>query len=283
MRLYVAGALWLSVAFAAEQKVDKAALEAWVRHLFLWGAPVSVSVGDPQPAEIPGFFDVKVVASAGQARQQETFLVSADGRHIIRGTVYDVARNPFEGDLAKITTEGQPVVGPADAPVNLVIFSDLQCSYCAQAAKVLRGQILPAYPKDLRVVFKDMPLESIHPWARSAAVLGRCIQRQKPSAFWEFHDWIFGVQSEITPENLRAKVEEFAKSRGLDADGLATCAVAGPAAAEVEKSLAEARALRVDSTPTMFINGRRVVGSVAPEQLKNAIEHERDYARKQAR
>jgi protein-disulfide isomerase len=282
MRLYVAAVLWVGAALATEQKMDKAALEAWVRHLFLWGTSITVSVGDPRPSEIPGFLDVTVTASAGQARQQETFLVSSDGRHIIRGTVFDIARNPFARDLARITTAGQPTLGPPDAPVHLVIFSDLQCSYCAQTAKTLR-QLVPAYAKDMQLVFKDMPLESVHPWARSAAVLGRCIQQQKPPAFWEFHDWIFGVQPEITPENLRDRVAEFAKSHALDDKELFACAAAGSAAVEVEKSIAEARALGVNSTPTMFINGRRLVGSVAPERLKEAIEHERDYARKQAK
>jgi protein-disulfide isomerase len=281
MRFCVAAALWLSAAFAAEQKIDKAALEAWVRHLFLWGPHITVSVAEPKAAEIPGFFDVTVTGSSGPARQQETFLVSADGRQVIRGTLYNVARNPFAGDLAKITAEGAPSVGPADAPVRLVIFSDLQCSYCAQAAKVLRAQIVPAYPNDLRLVFKDMPLDQIHPWARTAAILGRCIQRQKPAAFWEYHDWIFGLQGEITPENVRAKVLEFASGRGLDTAELERCADAPATAAEVEKSAAEARALGVNSTPTMFINGRRVVGNVAPEQLRAVIEHERDYARRQ--
>jgi protein-disulfide isomerase len=269
----------VSAAFAAQHKFDKAGLETWVRHLFLWGPQITVTVADPRPADVPGFYDVSVTASAGQARQEETFLVSLDGRRVIRGTVYDPARNPFASDLAKITTDGAPAVGPADAPVQLVIFSDLQCSYCAQAAKVLREQVLPAYAKDLRVVFKDMPLDAIHPWARPAAALGRCLQRQKPAAFWEYHDWMFATQQEIKPETLRAKVMEFAGKRGLDTAELERCADMPETGAAVEKSAAEARALGVNSTPTMFINGRRVVGSVGADQLRQVIDHEREYAR----
>jgi protein-disulfide isomerase len=282
MRFLVA-ALLLSGALTGQYKFDKQALETWVRHLFLWGPQISVSIGEPRPAEIPGFYDVAVVATAGQARQEEKLLVSLDGRRVIRGTVYDVSRSPFAGDLAKFRTDGAASVGPADAPVQLVIFSDLQCSYCAQAAEVLRQKIIPAYPKELRVVFKDMPLDQIHPWARQAAVLGRCILRQKADAFWAYHDWIFSIQAQITPENLRAKVAEFAKSNGLDPEGLNRCADSPSVAAEVEKSVNEARALGLNSTPTMFVNGRRVVGMVAPDQLQKVIEHERDYARMQAR
>lgn len=283
MRHFVAAALLAGAALAAQHKFDKAALEAWVRHLFLWGPQISVAIADPKPAEVAGFYDVTVTATAGQARQEETFLVSLDGKRVIRGTVYDTARNPFTADLAKINTAGAATIGPPEAPVQLVIFSDLQCSYCAQAAKIIREQVQPAYPNDLRVVFKDMPLDAIHPWARPAAVLGRCILRQKPAAFWEYHDWIFAGQQNLTTDNLRAKVVEWAKEREIDTAELARCADAPEAGTEVARSYAEALALGVNSTPTMFVNGRRVVGSVAADQLKKIIEHERDYARKQAR
>ena len=281
MRGWLAALLCLSAAFA-QYRFDKAALETWVRHLFLWGPQISVEVGDPRPAEIPGFYDVTVTASAGQARQSESFLVSLDGRRIIRGTVYDTAKNPFAREVAKISTTGAATLGPPDAPVRLAIFSDLQCGYCAQAAKTLRA-VLPSYPKDVQLVFKDMPLDQIHPWARPAAVLGRCILRQKPAAFWEYHDWIFETQSQITPENLRGKVVEFAARRGLNPVALGTCVDSPEVAAEVERSVAEARALDVTSTPTMFVNGRRGVGNVGAELLQKVLEYERDHVRKQAR
>ena len=69
----------------------------------------------------------------------------------------------------------------------------------------------------MRVYFKDMPLEQIHPWAKPAAIAGRCIFKQNPAAFWEYHDWIYEHQSEMNAENLRAKIMEFAQGKEIDA------------------------------------------------------------------
>ena len=78
---------------------------------------------------------------------------------------------------------------------------------------MLRENLLKTYPKEVRLYFKDFPIDQIHPWARPAAIAGRCVFRQNPQAFWDYHDWIFDKQAEITPENLRAKVMEWAAAK----------------------------------------------------------------------
>jgi protein-disulfide isomerase len=203
--------------------------------------------------------------------------VSNDGKKILRGTVYDVAVNPFAADAEKIVTDLQPSFGTPGAPVVAVVYSDFQCGFCKEEAKSVRQNIPAAFPKDVRVYFKDFPLEAIHPWAKPAAMAGRCIFRQKPAAFWDYHDWIFEKQGEITPENLKEKVLEFGGTKGLDAAQLGTCIDTKATEAEVNKSIAEARVLGVNSTPTMFVNGRRVVGNVSWPQIKQIIEHEIEY------
>jgi protein-disulfide isomerase len=261
---------------------DKATMEDYVRHLFVWGPQIQVKVADPKPAEIPGFKEVAVVASYQQATQSETFFVSNDGRKIVRGTVYDISKNPFQADAEKIKTDVQPSFGPADAPVTAVVYSDFQCTYCKEEAKAIRQNIPGAFPKEVRVYFKDFPLESIHPWAKTAAVAGRCIFRQQPDAFWAYHDWIFEHQADINPENLKAKVLEFAKPKGIEGTQLGACIDMRATEAEVNQSAAEARALGVNSTPTMFVNGRRLVGNVAWPQIKQIIEHEIEYKKTHA-
>ena len=84
-------------------RLKKATMEQYVRHLFVWGPQIQVNVADPKPsAELPGFKEVIVTASAGQASQQETFLVSNDGKRIIRGAVYDVAKNPVRSGQEQV-------------------------------------------------------------------------------------------------------------------------------------------------------------------------------------
>ena len=261
---------------------DRAALEQWVRHLFVWGPHIDVKVSEPAPAPLPGFKQVSVVASAGNASQEEIFYVSADGRKLIRGSVYDIGTNPFEADARRIATERQPSFGPADAPVVLVVYSDFQCTYCRQEAQILRQQLAKEYPKQVRVHFKDFPLDPIHPWARPAAIAGRCIYRQQPAAFWDYHDWIFEKQPSITVENLKQNLQEFAKTNGLDATRLNACLDGKATESEVNESMADARALGVNSTPTVFVNGRRLAGSVPWANLKQVIDHEIAYAGKNA-
>ncbi|MDP9055250.1 MAG: thioredoxin domain-containing protein [Acidobacteriota bacterium] len=258
-------------------QINKAKLEAYLRHLFVWPAAIGMEIADPRPGPLPGFYEVKVRGSQGNASQEETFYVSKDGQKIIRGNVFDIGQNPFKRDLEKINTEFQPSVGTPGAPVVLVEFSDFECPYCREQAKMLHDNLLAAYPKEVRLYFVDFPLESLHPWATSAAMMGRCIFHQNAPAFWDYHDWIFQHQEEINPENLKAKVLDFAKTKGLDASQLSKCIDSRATEDEVGKSSAEAKALEINSTPTIFVNGRRMVGTLQWQDLKRVIDFEIEY------
>ena len=257
--------------------LDKATLEAYVRHLFVWGTPIQVKIDDPKPSQAPGFFEMKVTATAGAAVQEETFYVSKDGQKILRGLVFDVTNNPFKTELDKLKTQFEPSFGTPGATVVLVVFSDFQCPYCRDEAKMLRDNLLSAYPKQVRVYFKDFPLDQIHPWARMAAIAGRCFFRQNPASFWEYHDWIFDKQAEITPENLKAKVLEFAASKKLDTLQIGRCMETRSTEADINRTSAEARALGVNSLPTLFINGRRIAAQIAWPNLRQIIDFEIEY------
>jgi len=270
----------LPVARPADTKksaLDKATLEAYVRHLSVWGPQIKVEIGDPKPSPLPGMLEVNVHASAGNASQDQLFYVSKDGQKMVLGNVYDVKENPFKADLDKLKTDLQPSFGTPGAPVVLVLFSDFQCPFCKEEAKVLRTNLLSTYPKQVRLYFKDMPLDQIHPWAKAAAIAGRCVFKQSPTAFWDYHDWIYEHQGEITKENLREKVLEFAKGKQLDALQLGRCMDTRATEAEVDKSVNEAHELHVASTPTLFVNGRRLPSQVAWPDLRMIIDQEIEY------
>lgn len=286
MRFYTlpcAALLWC-VSCAVAQKpatpnaFDKPTMEQYVRHLYVWGPQISVSVSDPKPStDLPGFKEVVVTGNAGQASQEETFYISNDGKRIIRGAVYNIATNPFESDKAKLKTDLQPSFGEPGAPVVIVMFSDFQCSFCKEEAKIIRQNVASTFPTQVRVYFKDFPLEPIHPWAKPAAIAGRCVFRQKPAAFWDYHDWIFAHQDEISPENLKEKVAEWTKTKGIEPIQFAACIDNKATEPEVDKSQAEGKALGINSTPTLFVNGRRLVGNLPWPQLKQIIDHEIEY------
>jgi len=257
--------------------IDKPKLEAYIRHLFVWPPPIEVTIGDPQPGPMPGFYEVVIRGSQGEQSQSETFYVSADGQKIIRGNVFDIAQNPFKSDLAKIKTDYQPSMGTPGAPVVLVEFSDFECPYCRGQAKMLRENLLATYPKEVRLYFLDYPLESLHPWAKAAAMTGRCIFHQNASAFWDYHDWIFENQDKITPDNLKDTVLEFAKGKGIDGGQLSTCIDSRATEDEVNKTKAEGKSLDVNSTPTLFVNGRPMIGTLQWPELKRVIDYEIGY------
>jgi protein-disulfide isomerase len=262
---------------ADKPQIDKVKLEAYIRHLFVWPPPIEIAIGDPEPGPMPGFYEVKIRGSQGNAFQEETFYVSKDGQKIIRGTVFDIAQNPFKPELAKLKTEFQPSIGTPGAPVVLVEFSDFECPFCREQAKMLRANLLTAYPKEVRLYYLDFPLETLHPWAKAAAMMGRCIFHQNPGAFWDYHDWIFEHQEEITPDNLKDKVLEFAAGKGIDAAQLSKCIDSKATEEEVDRTKAEGRDLEVNSTPTLFVNGRRMGGALQWPDLKRVIDFEIEY------
>jgi protein-disulfide isomerase len=256
---------------------DKAALEAYLRYLELYRVPVTYKIDDPKPSkDIPGFSEVQVHLSFEGGGKDELYYVSPDGQTIISGDVYHLGRNPFQANLDKLTLAAAPSFGPANAAVTIVEFGDLECPDCRMEAPVLRHNVPETFGDKVRVYFKDYPLESIHPWARAAAIAGRCVYHQNAPAFWKFYDWMYDNQQDIDGDNLKAKVTGWAGENGLDTLQLGRCIDMKATEPEVNQSIAEARALELRGTPTLFINGRKIGGLQWPdlELLINvALQH----------
>ena len=164
---------------------------------------------------------------------------------------------PAEGDAVRLNIQNEPSFGPANAPVTIVEFGDLECPSCRAEAPLLRQLIPEMFPNKVRIVFKDYPLESIHPWARAASIAARCVFRQNPQAFWKFYDWDYENQDDITVENLKSKVLGWAGGNGINSTQLATCIDSKATDAEVAQNIGEGRAAGVRGTPTLFVNGRK--------------------------
>ena len=280
--LTLAAALLLTAPVSAQNQkksaLDKAVLEAYVRHLYVLKPEIKVQVADPKPAKVDGFFDVVVHASLGGASQDFPFLVSKDGSKILQAIVYDVNANPFKADLDKLKTEFQPSLGTPGAPVVLVTFSDFECPHCKDEAAMLRQNLVTAYPTQVRLYAKDFPLDSIHQWARPAAIAGRCVFRQNASSYWSYSDWIFAHQADITAANLKDKVMEWVKGeKDIDVLQLGRCMDTKATEAEVDKNVAEGRALGINATPTMFVNGRRIAQEIDWTNLRGIIDYEIEY------
>jgi protein-disulfide isomerase len=252
-------------------KIDKAKLEAYLTYVF--PPNTKVVLDNPTASSIPGFSRITAHLSLGAEKLDRVYYLTPDGEHLVNGSIWDLNHSPFEDNLTQLPTDGYSF-GPAKAKVTIVVFSDFECPYCKQFATTIRQNVVKKYPNDVRVIFKDFPLTSIHPWAHSAAEAARCLGEQKPQAFWAFHDWIFEHQSEVNAGNLREKTLGIAKTQQLDEPRAAACIDTHATSAAVDESLKAARALQVDLTPTLFINGRMQTGALPWERLDAMIQRD---------
>ena len=166
-----------------------------------------------------------------------------------------------------VPTDGAPARGSADALVTLVEFSDYQCPFCKRAQATVK-QILDRYPGKIRHVYRDFPIDSLHPQARSASEAARCAHDQ--GKFWDYHDLLFTNAPRAGSDDLR----RYAKQVGLDVPDFERCLTAGTHRAAVQRDVDEAARLGLTGTPGFFINGRPLPGAQPLEAFVRLIEEE---------
>jgi protein-disulfide isomerase len=233
---------------------------------------ITFKVTKLEPAEMPGWRKGHLEAALGEQKQDVVFYVSNDGHYLLRGEATDLTVDPFVALMQKMKLDGEPTRGPADAKVTVVEYSDFQCPYCGRAWEIFEKEVYPQYKDKVRFVFKQMPLTQIHPWAEDAAVISECALQQGNEQFWKIYDGLFSQQAQITKENLAAKSEEIASAAGLDVPRLKECVAGRKTIDAVKSDESEAAAVGVNSTPTFFVNGRRVQGAQNAEAFKQAID-----------
>ena len=179
---------------------------------------------------------------------------------------HTVVRNlePFRFD---VKTDGHPAIGPKNAPVKLVLFSDFQCPYCLDFGVTLM-EIVKAYEDRVQLVFRQFPLTSIHPDAQRAAEASLCARDQ--GLFWEMHDILFENQRSLTEENILAQIQ----SLKIDAEKFRECLVSGRHKSEVLQDIRAGSAAGTDSTPTLFVNGIHLSGGQSYEFVSAIINKE---------
>ena len=233
--------------------------EAFLRELYAWGPEFQVKAGAVKPSPVPDLYEIPVEVSLNGQSDSAVVYLTKDGRYMVRGEIADTSADPYAPIRKQLVLDGSPSKGPADASVVIVEFGDFQCPSCRQLDVILR-RLLPEYPQ-VRLVFKDFPLEQIHPWAMTGALVGRCAYQQGNSdAFWKVHDLIYDNQERITPDTAYERLLQLAADAGLNSDTMRAC-VSDPKTAEsVRSTMAEGTTLGVNSTPTSFISGREVIG-----------------------
>lgn len=167
----------------------------------------------------------------------------------------------------EVASEGFPSIGPANAPITIVEFSDYQCPYCRRWHEQVYEQLLNAYPGKIRMVYRHLPLTSIHPDAFPAAEAAMCAGEQ--NAYWTFHEKLFS--SDALGSSVYAR---YAEELGLDMDTFQSCISERRYQEAVQADLDFAVNLGVRSTPTFFINGLAIVGAQPLDIFKQVIDKE---------
>ncbi len=177
----------------------------------------------------------------------------------LAGTAEDILDLSQDVDPAR-----DHIRGAEDAPVTLVEYGDFECPYCGQAEPVIR-ELLSAFGQDVRYVWRQLPLNDVHPNAQLAAEASEAAAAQ--GRFWEMHDTLLVHQGELLPAHL----EGYANEIGLDAERLITELQRRVYAARVSEDVASADESGVSGTPTFFIDGRRHYGAYDIDTLSAAV------------
>lgn len=206
--------------------------------------------------------------------QELDFLVSEDGRWFLRVAPVDLTVDPIAAVVESITIgPDDPFLGGQDASVTIVEYSDFQCPFCARAESIVQDELLKEYGDKVKFVYKQMPLVSIHPWAETASAIGLCVFQQAGNdAYWKYHREVFSKQSAVQADTATEQLLGIAVDAGGKKDEVQECSEAEKTAEIITATLAEAETLRVNSTPTFFINGRRLSGAQPLEAFKAVID-----------
>lgn len=177
--------------------------------------------------------------------------------------------NVPERNKAELSEDDDPSIGPKDAPITIIEFSDYQCPFCARAEPAVK-RVLEFYKGKVNFVYRDFPL-SFHQYAQKAAEASECADEQ--GKFWQYHDILFEKQSEWSSGGV-LKLKEYAIGLGLDSKKFNECLDSGKYANEVQKDIEDGQNYGVSGTPAFFINGIEVSGAQPFDVFQKIIDAE---------
>ncbi len=254
-------------------------IERQVRTYYSVPSAVKITVGPLRPSDFPNYDALTVHMDGNEKQADYDFLLSKDGKTLLRMTKLDLTKDPYAENVKKISVGNRPVRGKKDAKVVVVNYDDFQCPFCARMHQTLFPEILKEYGDRVEFVYKDYPLAEIHPWAMHAAVDANCLAAQNGDAYWDLVDYLHANQREISSEKARdlqaAAVDRLTTLQGqnhnLDQTKLQSCIKAQNDDA-IKASMREGDTLGVNATPTMFVNGQEIDGVVSAPEFRAVLD-----------
>jgi predicted DsbA family dithiol-disulfide isomerase len=242
--------------------VDVSELDAEARRIY-WSQVSDLTSPCGEPVSVAECISTTVACRSCVPAARYIARLAAGGAERDEIREYFRVRYGREGAI-EINIDDAPARGPVMAPVTIVEFSDFECPFCARAHRPL-GRAVEEFPGQVRLVFRHFPL-SMHEHAASAAVAAEAAGAQ--GKFWEMHDLLFENQTELEP----AAIARYAQSLGLDMNRFRTDFEDAELRARVDRSRAEGQRVGVNSTPTIYVNGRELPAS----QLDELVDYLRE-------
>ena len=255
------------------------AIERHVRAQYQLPPDVKVTVGPLRASEFPNYDALTVTFSSSTKKQDFEFLLAHDHRTLLRMTKLDLGVDPYAELMKKIDVSGRPTRGNKDAKVTVVNYDDFECPFCARMHATLFPGLFKEYGDRVLFIYKDFPLEEIHPWAVHAAVDANCLAAQNNDAYWDYADYLHGNQGVVSDAKGRdgqnAELDKLATLQGqkhnLNVPKLQAC-VKLQDERQVRASMHEADTIGVEATPTMYVNGQKLDGAVPEDEVRLALD-----------
>jgi protein-disulfide isomerase len=254
-------------------------VERQVRAHYSLPPDVKVILGPLRSSEFANYDALTVTFASPNKKQDFEFLLSRDHKMLVRMTKLDLTSDPFAAVMKKIDVSGRPTRGNKDAKVTVVNYDDFECPFCSRMHQTLFPGLFKEYGDRVLFIYKDYPLEEIHPWAVHAAVNANCLAAQNSDAYWDYADYLHATQHAISSEKGRdgqnAELDKLAtlqaQKHNLDVAKLQAC-VKAQDEKTVRASMHEGETVGVDATPTMFVNGQKLDGAVPPDEVRLALD-----------
>ncbi|HUI84225.1 MAG TPA: thioredoxin domain-containing protein [Candidatus Binatia bacterium] len=254
---------------------SEATVDGFLKAMFGWNTELSWKVAEIKPSEAPGISQATVVFNTPKGSQVVRIYVTPDQKYAFMAELVPFGADPFAPTRGELKAANGPSEGPQDATITIVEFGDLECPAC-KAAQPNIAKLMQEEPK-VRLVFQNYPLEQIHKWALTAARYLDCLARQNNAVAWKFIATVYDHQSEVNEQNVEQMLKGYVRDSGGDPDAVAACTTKAETAKRVQDSIALAEKLDVTSTPTFFINGRRLVGFSNNTTPYDAVKAMVDY------
>lgn len=179
-------------------------------------------------------------------------------------TIAKLASEPVSDQVVDVAIKNRPMLGSANAPITIVEFADFSCPFSRTSSFVMRS-LATQYPNQFRYIYRDFPLIELHPFAQKASEAAACANEQ--GKFWEYHDKLYQNQDALDDQSFG----RFASQLNLDTARFHDCFAGHTYTKQVEQDYEDGLAAGVRGTPTFFINGNRIPGSIPQDVLEKVI------------